>query len=140
MSPTFVFTNLSQELKEYVNTIHREQFAGISLIYLESTGDLLQYFNREGPYKNRNHPAPHIVILFQDDKLTLEHAKSFWNQYSFRKPPVLLIGSNLQTSEIAHNPDLPFSGIVELPGIGALKDFMAELVEYWASTVKLPLV
>ena len=140
MSPTFVFSNLPAHVREKILVVQQQRFPGISLVFATNEEEVERYFLRQEPYCNRNHPAPHVVVMFVTESDELIQSRSFWQQIPDRKPPVLLMWDRKPADACLKSAELPIAGILDLEQQRDLDVLSEELLDFWGTIVKLPLV
>ena len=140
MSPTFVCSNLPDEVRDIILAAHQQKYSGISLVFVEDERELEGYFLRKSPYVNRNHPAPHVVVIYIENAAALEQVKHYWKQIPGRKAPVLLMWRTLPEGLDLDAATLPVAGILDLGKQPDVEILLGELIDFWGTIVKLPMV
>lgn len=140
MSPTFVFSNLPAHVREKILAVQQHRFPGISLVFAKNEEEIEQYFLRQEPYCNRNHPAPHVVVMYVKEPEEIIESRCFWQQIPDRKPPVLLMWEQRPVEASLESSELPIAGVLDLEQQSDLDVLSEELLDFWGTIVKLPMV
>lgn len=142
MNPILLLCGIPSSLEAEILSECNNAIPGPSLLSLNALEEVSQYLKMEAPFKDRDYPAPHFLILYVGaGEFDPAHLQGLKKSYEFSKIPVILLAEGLEKPDLKQASEWLFAGIVQVPTEFEEKvNVILETIRYWSDIVKLPLI